>query len=129
MITYLCFGNTFHMDLVWIILQLLLLYTMFCMIGGLILVMSRLQAVVLRVWDFGGVTAPVLFVRKKDGTFRMCIEDRELNKVTVRNRYPLPRIDDLFDQLQGSCYYSKIDLRSGYHQLRVRDEDVSKTAF
>ncbi|KAL9995940.1 putative nucleotidyltransferase, Ribonuclease H [Helianthus debilis subsp. tardiflorus] len=73
--------------------------------------------------------APVLFVRKKDGTFRMCIDYRELNKVTVKNRYPLPRIDDLFDQLQGSSYYSKIDLRSGYHQLRVRDEDVSKTAF
>ncbi|KAJ0848625.1 putative nucleotidyltransferase, Ribonuclease H [Helianthus annuus] len=73
--------------------------------------------------------APVLFVKKKDGTFRMCIDYRELNKVTVKNRYPLPRIDDLFDQLQGSSYYSKIDLRSGYHQLRVRDEDVSKTAF
>ncbi|KAJ0640404.1 putative nucleotidyltransferase, Ribonuclease H [Helianthus annuus] len=73
--------------------------------------------------------APVLFVKKKDGTFRMCIDYRELNKVTVKNRYPLPRIDDLFDQLQGSCYYSKIDLRSGYHQLRVREEDISKTAF
>ncbi|KAJ0770963.1 putative nucleotidyltransferase, Ribonuclease H [Helianthus annuus] len=73
--------------------------------------------------------APVLFVKKKDSTFRMCIDYRELNKVTVKNRYPLPRIDDLFDQLQGSSYYSKIDLRSGYHQLRVRDEDVSKTAF
>ncbi|KAF5818242.1 putative nucleotidyltransferase, Ribonuclease H [Helianthus annuus] len=73
--------------------------------------------------------APVLFVKKKDGTFRMCIDYRELNKVTVKNRYPLPRIDDLFDQLQGSSYYSKIDLRSGYHQLRVREEDVSKTAF
>ncbi|KAF5781372.1 putative nucleotidyltransferase, Ribonuclease H [Helianthus annuus] len=73
--------------------------------------------------------APVLFVKKKDGTFRMCIDYRELNKVTVKNRYPLPRIDDLFNQLQGSSYYSKIDLRSGYHQLRVRDEDVSKTAF
>ncbi|KAJ0765680.1 putative nucleotidyltransferase, Ribonuclease H [Helianthus annuus] len=73
--------------------------------------------------------APVLFVKKKDGTFRMCIDYRELNKVTVKNRYPLPRIDDLFDQLQGSSYYSKIDLRSGYHQLRVREEDASKTAF
>ena len=71
----------------------------------------------------------MLFVKKKDGTFRMCIDYWELNKVTVKNRYPLPRIDDLFDQLQGSSYYSKIDLRSGYHQLRVRDEDVSKTAF
>ncbi|KAF5817538.1 putative nucleotidyltransferase, Ribonuclease H [Helianthus annuus] len=73
--------------------------------------------------------ASVLFVKKKDGTFRMCIDYRELNKVTVKNRYPLPRIDDLFDQLQGSRYYSKIELRSAYHQLRVRDEDVSKTAF
>ncbi|KAF5805274.1 putative nucleotidyltransferase, Ribonuclease H [Helianthus annuus] len=73
--------------------------------------------------------APVLFVKKKDSTFRMCIDYRELNKVTVKNRYPLPRIDDLFDQLQGSSFYSKIDLRSGYHQLRVREEDVSKTAF
>ncbi|GJV96035.1 putative reverse transcriptase domain-containing protein [Tanacetum coccineum] len=73
--------------------------------------------------------APVLFVKKKDGSFRMCIDYRELNKLTVRNRYPLPRIDDLFDQLQGSSVYSKIDLRSGYHQLRVRDKDIPKTAF
>jgi hypothetical protein len=73
--------------------------------------------------------APILFVKKKDGTFRMCIDYRELNKLTVKNRYPLPRIDDLFDQLQGAKYFSKIDLRSGYHQLRVREEDVPKTAF
>ncbi|GJY92609.1 putative reverse transcriptase domain-containing protein [Tanacetum coccineum] len=73
--------------------------------------------------------APVLFVKKKDGSFRMCIDYRELNKLTIKNRYPLPRIDDLFDQLQGSSVYSKIDLRSGYHQLRVRDEDIPKTAF
>ncbi|GJV58143.1 putative reverse transcriptase domain-containing protein [Tanacetum coccineum] len=73
--------------------------------------------------------APVLFVKKKDGSFRMCIDYRELNKLTVKNRYPLPRIDDLFDQLQGLSVYSKIDLRSGYHQLRVRDEDIPKTAF
>ncbi|KAK1427857.1 hypothetical protein QVD17_16555 [Tagetes erecta] len=73
--------------------------------------------------------APILFVKKKDRTFRMCIDYRELNKVTVKNRYPLPRIDDLFDQLHGSGVYSKIDLRSGYHQLRVRDEDITKTAF
>ncbi|GJZ24029.1 putative reverse transcriptase domain-containing protein [Tanacetum coccineum] len=75
-----------------------------------------------------GIT-PVLFVKKKDGSFRMCIDYRELNKLTVKNRYPLPRIDDLFDQLQGSSVYSKIDLRSGYHQLRVREEDIPKTAF
>ncbi|GJV89020.1 putative reverse transcriptase domain-containing protein [Tanacetum coccineum] len=73
--------------------------------------------------------APVLFVKKKDGSFRMCIDYRELNKLTVKNRYPLPRIDDLFDQLQGSSVYSKIDLRSGYHQLRVREEDIPKMAF
>ncbi|GKB96800.1 hypothetical protein Tco_0982937 [Tanacetum coccineum] len=70
--------------------------------------------------------APVLFFKKKDRSFRMCIDYRELNKLTVKNRYPLPRIDDLFDQLQGSSVYSKIDLRSGYHQLRVREEDIPK---
>nr|GEU70018.1 putative reverse transcriptase domain-containing protein [Tanacetum cinerariifolium] len=73
--------------------------------------------------------APVLFVKKKDGSIRMCIDYREQNKLTVKNRYPLPRIDDLFDQLQGSRVYSKIDLRSGYHQLRVWEEDIPKTAF
>nr|GEW92766.1 putative reverse transcriptase domain-containing protein [Tanacetum cinerariifolium] len=73
--------------------------------------------------------APVLFVKKKDGSFRMCIDYRELNKLTVKNCYPLPRIDALFDQLQGSSIYSKIDLRSVYHQLRVREQDVPKTAF
>ncbi|KAJ0790046.1 putative nucleotidyltransferase, Ribonuclease H [Helianthus annuus] len=73
--------------------------------------------------------APVLFVKKKDGSMRLCIDYRELNKVTIKNRYPLPRIDDLFDQLQGASYFSKIDLRSGYHQLKVRDEDVHKTGF
>nr|GEU71202.1 hypothetical protein [Tanacetum cinerariifolium] len=73
--------------------------------------------------------APVLFVKKKDGSFWMCIDYRELNKLTVKNRYPLPRIDDLFNQLQGSSVYSKIDLRSGYHQLRAREEDIPKTMF
>ncbi|GKC07403.1 putative reverse transcriptase domain-containing protein [Tanacetum coccineum] len=73
--------------------------------------------------------APVLFVKKKDGSFCMCIDYRELNKLTVKNRYPLPRINDLFDQLQGSSVYLKIDLRSGYHQLRIREEDVPITAF
>ncbi|GKF10149.1 putative nucleotidyltransferase, ribonuclease H [Tanacetum coccineum] len=69
--------------------------------------------------------APVLFVKKKDGSFLMCIDYRELNKLTVKNRYPLPRIDDLFDQLQGACYFSKI----GYHQLRVHADDIPKTTF
>ncbi|KAL4011164.1 hypothetical protein IC575_028213 [Cucumis melo] len=71
----------------------------------------------------------LLFVKKKDGSMRLCIDYRELNKVTVKNRYPLPRIDDLFDQLQGATVFSKIDLRSGYHQLRIRDGDIPKTAF
>ncbi|GJS38916.1 putative reverse transcriptase domain-containing protein [Tanacetum coccineum] len=74
-------------------------------------------------------SARVLFVKKKDGSFRMCIDYRELNKLNVKNRYPLLRINDLFDQLQGSRVYFKIDLRSGYHQLRVREEDIPKTAF
>ena len=73
--------------------------------------------------------APVLFVEKKDGSLRLCIDYRQLNQVTIKNKYPLPRIDDLFDQLQGAAVFSKIDLRSGYYQLRVRPEDVSKTAF
>ena len=73
--------------------------------------------------------APVLFVKKKDGTLRLCVDYQKLNRVTVKNKYPLPRIEDLFDQLNGACYFSKIDLRSGYHQLRVRDSDIPKTAF
>ena len=73
--------------------------------------------------------APVLFVKKKNGSLRLCIDYRQLNKVTIRNQYPLPRIDDLFDQLKGAKVFSKIDLRSGYHQLKVRREDVPKTAF
>ncbi|GKB21619.1 putative reverse transcriptase domain-containing protein, partial [Tanacetum coccineum] len=73
--------------------------------------------------------APILFVKKKDGSMRMCIDYRELNKVTLKNVYPLPRIDDLFDQLQGTRWFSKIDIRSGYHQLKVQEEDILKTAF
>nr|GEW74735.1 putative reverse transcriptase domain-containing protein [Tanacetum cinerariifolium] len=72
---------------------------------------------------------PVLIVKKKDGSFRMCIDYQELNKLTRKNRYPLPRIDELFDQLQDSSVYSKIDLRSGYHQQRVKDENIPKTSF
>ncbi|GKA15934.1 retrovirus-related pol polyprotein from transposon TNT 1-94 [Tanacetum coccineum] len=73
--------------------------------------------------------APVLFLKKKDGSFRMCIDYRELNKLTVKNHYPLLRIDELFDQLQGSSVYSKIDMRSGYHQLHIKEEDIPITAF
>ena len=73
--------------------------------------------------------APVLFMKKKDGTLRMCIDYRQINKVTVKNKYPLPRIEDLFDQLKGAGVFSKIDLRSGYYQLRVKDVNVPKTTF
>ncbi|KAH9671308.1 Endonuclease [Citrus sinensis] len=73
--------------------------------------------------------APVLFAKKKDGTFRLCINYRQLNKVIVRNKYPLPCIDDLFDQLQGANVFSKIDLRLGYHQLRIKEADIPKTTF
>ena len=73
--------------------------------------------------------APVLFAKKKDKTLRLCIDYQQLNRVAIKNRYPLPRIDDLFDQLRGARVYSKIDLRTGYHQLRVRDTDIPKTAY
>jgi hypothetical protein len=73
--------------------------------------------------------APVIFVLKKDGTQRMCIDYRPLSEVTIKNKYPLPRIDDLFDQLKGACVFSKIDLRSGYHQLKIRATNITKIAF
>ncbi|KAK8557933.1 hypothetical protein V6N12_010156 [Hibiscus sabdariffa] len=73
--------------------------------------------------------APMLFVKKKDGSMSLCFNYRELNKVTIKNRYPLPRIEDLFDQLKNASLFSKIDLRSGYYQMRVNEEDVPKTAF
>ena len=73
--------------------------------------------------------APVLFAKKKDKTLRLCIDYRQLNRVTIKNRYPLPRIDDFFNQLRGARVYSKIDFRTGYHQLRVRETDIPKTVF
>jgi len=71
----------------------------------------------------------VLFMKKKDGSLRLCIDYRELNRVTVKNKYPLPCIDDLFNQLAGAAVFSRIDLRSGYHHLKIKKADVSKTAF
>jgi hypothetical protein len=73
--------------------------------------------------------APVLFVEKKDGTRRICIDYRALNKVTIKNKYPLPRIEDLFDPVRGASVFSKIDLRSGYHQLRIQPSDIPETTF
>jgi hypothetical protein len=73
--------------------------------------------------------APMIFVLKKDGTQRLCVDYHDLNEVTIKNKYPLPRIDDLFDQLLGVCVFSKINLRSGYHQLKIRECDIPKTAF
>jgi len=73
--------------------------------------------------------APVLLVKKKDGSFRLCVDYSQLNKFTIKNKYPLPRIDDLMDQLRGVSVFSKIDLRSGYHQIRIKAEDIQKTTF
>ena len=73
--------------------------------------------------------AAVLFVKKKDGTLRLCVDYRQLNKMTVKNKYPLPRIDDLFDQIKGASVFSKINLHLGYHQLRIKDSYVNKTTF
>ena len=71
----------------------------------------------------------MIFFKKNDGTSRLCIDFKELNKMTIKNKYPFPKIDDLFDKLQGFCVFSKIDIRSEYYQLRVKSEDILKTAF
>jgi hypothetical protein len=73
--------------------------------------------------------APILFVEKKDGTQRMCVDYSSLNKVTIKNKYPLPRIEDLFNQMKGASAFSRTDLRSGYHQLRVRESDIPNITF
>lgn len=71
----------------------------------------------------------MLFVKKKNDTLRLCIDYRQLNKLTIKNKYPLPRINDLFDQVKGATMFSKIDLRSGYHHIRINEEDICKTTF
>ncbi|MCO5561427.1 hypothetical protein L7F22_015048 [Adiantum nelumboides] len=73
--------------------------------------------------------SPILLVQKKDGTYRMCVDYRALNRLTIKNRFHVPRVDDLFDKLQGSTYFSRIDIKSGYHQIRIVDEDIVKAAF
>ena len=73
--------------------------------------------------------SPIIFVDKRDGTTRLCVDYRKLNDVTIKNKYPLPKIEDLFDQMNGARVFSKIDLRTGYHQLKIRDSDIPKTAF
>jgi hypothetical protein len=73
--------------------------------------------------------APILFVEKKDGTQRMCVDYQSLNEVTIKNKYPLPRIEDLLDQMKGASVFSKADLRSGYHKLRIQESDIPKIAF
>jgi hypothetical protein len=73
--------------------------------------------------------SPILFVDKRDGTIRLCVDYRELNEVTIKNKYPLPKIEDLYDKLNGAKVFSKIHLRTGYHQLKVRESDIPKTAF
>ena len=93
---------------------------------------SQLKELIDKVYIRPSVSpwgAPVIFVKKKDGTLRLCMDYRQINKLTIKNRYPLPRIDDLFDQIRGAAVFSKIDLRSGYHQVRIKDEDIYKTAF
>ena len=73
--------------------------------------------------------SPIIFVDKRDGTTRLCVDYRKLNDVTIKNKYPLPKIEDLFDQMNGARVFSKIDLRTGYHQLKIREKDIPKTVF
>lgn len=93
---------------------------------------TQLQELLDKNYIRGSVSpwgAPVLFVKKKEGTLRMCIDYCQLNKLTIKNKYPLPQIDELFDQVKGATVFSKIDLQSGYHQIRIKEEDIAKTTF
>jgi hypothetical protein len=91
--------------------------------------LTELQEVVYIRSNSSPWGAPVLFVQKKDGSQRMCVDYRSLNDVTLKNKYPLPHIEDLFDQMRGARVFSKIDLRSGYHQMKIRPSDIPKTDF